>query len=118
VPEETIDSAAPTSAEASAAARALAGVESSAVAGFLSALRSASEQLGGITQHLEAARVHDEAFGKLIDAGKVRDAYHERLPATEHNLAEARDVIEHFLAEFAAASSEQSAGDERTVSGI
>ena len=115
MPEETTDSASTASAAdgavasadavstASAAARALAGVESSAVAGFLVALRSASERLGGIAEQLETARVHDEAFGKLIDADKVRDAYHERLPATEHNLTEARDVIEHFLAEFAAA---------------
>jgi hypothetical protein len=109
VPEQTIDSAAATSAVASAAARALAGVESSAVAEFLSALRSASERLGGIAGQLEAARVHDEAFGKLIDAAKVRDAYHERLPATDHNLAEARDVIEHFLAEFATVSVERTA---------
>jgi hypothetical protein len=82
--------------------RALSGVESSAVAGFIESLHAASELLGGITGHLEAARVHDEAFGRLIDAAKVRDAYHQRLPATEHNLAEAREVIEHFLAEFAA----------------
>ena len=113
MPEQTTESAPTTGAETSAAARALAGVESSAVAGFLSALASASERLGGITQHLETARVHDEAFGKLIDADKVRDAYHERLPATEHNLAEARDVIEHFLAEFAAVDM----SGERTASG-
>lgn len=106
MPEQTTNSAsvASNADTASTAARALAGVESSAVADFLTALRSASERLGGITQHLEAARVHDEAFGKLIDAEKVRDAYHERLPATEHNLAEARDLIEHFLAEFDAVS--------------
>ena len=92
--------------------RPLAGAEPSAVADFLRALSSASERLGGITRHLEAARVHDEAFGKLIDAAKVRDAYHERLPATEHNLAEARAVIEHFLAEFGDRAALDAAGSE------
>ncbi|HEV2343247.1 MAG TPA: hypothetical protein VGS97_04080 [Actinocrinis sp.] len=82
------------------AIRTLPGVEPDVVAAFVAALTSASERLGGISSSLEAARVHDRAFGKLIDAAKVRDAYHERLPATERNLAEARDVIEHFLAEF------------------
>jgi hypothetical protein len=100
VPEETT----------TAVIRPLAGAEPSAVADFLHALSSASERLGGITRHLEAARVHDEAFGKLIDAAKVRDAYHERLPATEHNLAEARAVIEHFLAEFGARSAAEAVG--------
>ena len=99
MPEETISAA-----DRTAVVRTLAGVESSAVAEFIRALGEASERLGGITQHLEAARVHDEAFGRLIDAAKVRDAYHQRLPATEHNLAEARAVIDHFLAEFAAVS--------------
>jgi len=41
----------------------------------------------------------------------VRDAYHERLPATEHNLAEARAVIEHFLAEFAVVPAPRGTGD-------
>jgi hypothetical protein len=94
VPEETTNVAIET------AVRALQGVEPKAVAAFIEALTSASERLGGITAHLAAARVHDEAFGKLIDADKIRDAYHARLPATEHNLAEARSVIDHFLAEF------------------
>jgi hypothetical protein len=97
VPEETTDAANQT-----AVIRALAGVDSAAVAAFIEALTSAYERLGGISAHLEAARVHDEAFGKLIDADKVRDAYHARLPATEHNIAEAQAVIDHFLAEFAA----------------
>jgi hypothetical protein len=100
VPEETTNDAARTAT----AIRAPQGIEQSAVAAFIEALGSASERLGGISAHLEAARVHDEAFGKLIDAAKIRDAYHARLPATEHNLAEARDVIDHFLAEFAAGS--------------
>lgn len=94
------------------AVRALQGVEPTAVATFIEALTSASERLGGITTHLEAARVHDEAFGKLIDADKIRDAYHARLPATEHNLAEARDVIDHFLAEFAASYDATAGGTE------
>ncbi|MGH3417131.1 MAG: hypothetical protein ACRDSS_11735 [Actinocrinis sp.] len=76
-------------------------VEPAAVAGFISALNSASRQLGAIAGRLEDARVHDAAFGKLVDADKVRDAYHRRLPATEQNLSEARAVIEHFLGEFA-----------------
>lgn len=50
---------------------------------------------------LEAARVHDQAFGRLIDAQRVRDAYHERLPATEENLAAAHDSAEHLLARLA-----------------
>jgi hypothetical protein len=90
--------------------RRLAGVEPAAVADFISALNSASQLLGGITGHLEAARVHDEAFGRLIDAAKIRDAYHQRLPATEHNLAEARAVIDHFLAEFAAVPAPRQGG--------
>ena len=49
---------------------------------------------------LAAAAVHEHAFGKLIDAAEVRDAYHDRLPATEVNLAEAREVAESFIAEF------------------
>jgi predicted component of type VI protein secretion system len=96
VPEETTD------VDIKTTVRALKDVEPTAVATFIDALTSASERLGGIESHLEAARVHDEAFGKLIDAAKIRDAYHARLPATEHNLAEARAVIDHFLAEFAA----------------
>jgi len=107
VPEETTEAV----VRASTAVRALAGVAPAAVADFFKALSSASERLGGITRHLEAARVHDEAFGKLIDAAKVRDAYHERLPATEHNLAEARAVIEHFLAEFAVGPAPRGTGD-------
>lgn len=51
---------------------------------------------------LEAGSVHEHAFGKLIDAAKVRDAYHERLPATRVNLAEAGEVARDLLAEFAA----------------
>ena len=110
MPEETTNVAIET------AVRALQHAEPTAVATFIEALTSASERLGGITAHLEAARVHDEAFGKLIDADKIREAYHARLPATEHNLAEARSVIDHFLAVFNAnANSNADAPTDVTV---
>ena len=68
------------------------------------ALVDALEALGAgcadFAEKLGAASVHEHAFGKLIDAAKVRDAYHDRLPATGVNLAEAREVAESFLAEF------------------
>lgn len=51
-------------------------------------------------RRLDAGVVHEHAFGKLIDAAKVRDAYHDRLPATKVNLTEAREVAEEFVAEF------------------
>lgn len=95
MPEETTDVA------VKAAAQTFHALDPTAVTAFIEALTTASERLGGITAHLEAANVHDEAFGKLIDADKIREAYHARLPATEHNLAEARNVIDHFLAAFA-----------------
>ncbi|HEV2635327.1 MAG TPA: hypothetical protein VGX23_09295 [Actinocrinis sp.] len=76
------------------------GVVPDAVPGFLAGLAQASETLAGIPARLEAARVHDAAFGKLIDAAKVREAYHQRLPATEVNITEARELIDHFLAQF------------------
>ena len=76
------------------------GVEAQAVPGFLASLAKASEALAAIPARLEAARVHDAAFGKLIDAAKVRDAYHQRLPATEHNIAEARALIGHYITQF------------------
>lgn len=57
-------------------------------------------------QALEAGSVHEHAFGKLIDAAKVRDAYHERLPKTRENLAEAAEVARELLAEFAAPASQ------------
>jgi hypothetical protein len=50
---------------------------------------------------LTAGSVHEHAFGKLIDAAKVCDAYHDRLPATQGNLTEAREVAEAFVVEFA-----------------
>ena len=74
---------------------------------LVDALEALRETCTGFAQHLEAGSVHEHAFGKLIDAAKVRDAYHDRLPATKVNLAEAREVAESFLAEFAARSSAQ-----------
>ena len=102
MPEATTDVAIKPAAALKPAARTLQGVDPAAVTAFVEALTAASERLSVVADRLEAARVHDEAFGKLIDADKIREAYHARLPATEHNLAEARDVIDHFLAEFAA----------------
>lgn len=102
MPEETTDVDTNTTVRKTAARTNLPGVDPAAVTAFVEALTFGFERLSGITAHLEAARVHDEAFGKLIDADKIREAYHARLPATEHNLAEARTVIDHFLAEFAA----------------
>lgn len=79
---------------------AIEGVAPLAIEGFLTSLSQASEALGAIPARLEAARVHDTAFGKLVDAAKVRDAYHERLPATEQNIAEARELIGHLINQF------------------
>ena len=83
-----------------AALRVLPGVEPAAVSAFVAALAAARAALDAIPARLETARVHDEAFGKLIDAHKVRDAYHDRLPATEHNIDEARSILDHLTAEF------------------
>lgn len=69
------------------------------------ALADALDALAGsctlFSEQLAAGSVHEHAFGKLIDAASVRDAYHGRLPATKTNLAEARGVAESLLAEFA-----------------
>jgi hypothetical protein len=88
-------------AEARARARRLEGVPAQTVEAFVDALEAADAALRGITGHLEGARVHDLAFGRLIDADKVRDAYHDRLPATEVNLAEALAVLGQFSTELA-----------------
>ena len=80
--------------------RVLPGVEpglAEALVGALSAVGAACVTFG---EQLNAAGVHEHAFGKLIDAAKVRDAYHDRLPATQVNLTEAREVAESFVAEF------------------
>ena len=80
--------------------KAIAGVASADVEGFVASLTQASVALGGIPARLEAARVHDVAFGKLVDAAKVRDAYHSRLPATGQNITEARELIAHMITQF------------------
>jgi hypothetical protein len=79
------------------------GVAPAVVEGFLTSLTQASAALAAIPARLEAARVHDTAFGKLVDAAKVRDAYHERLPATGQNITEACELIAHFTAQFTGA---------------
>jgi hypothetical protein len=82
--------------------RALPGVAPELVRGLVEALgavRSSCTRFEGL---LAAGAVHEHAFGKLIDAAKVCDAYHDRLPATGRNLSEAREVAEAFLAEFSA----------------
>jgi hypothetical protein len=66
------------------------------------ALEEAAQCFAALPGVLEAARVHDEAFGRLIDAQRVRDAYHDRLPATETNLAAAHDCAAHLLVRLAA----------------
>jgi hypothetical protein len=68
-----------------------------ATAAFVVALRTAGDALAAVPLKLEGARVHDQAFGKLFEAGEVRDAYHQRLPETEQDVVEAREVIEHFI---------------------
>ena len=65
---------------------------------FVTALRAARAALREVPGKLESARVHDFAFGKLFEATEVRDAYHNRLPETEKDIAEACEVIDHFVA--------------------
>ena len=72
------------------------------VRALVEAFDALTERCTDLSGQLEAGAVHEHAFGKLIDATKVCDAYHDRLPATKANLAEAREVAEAFLAEFAA----------------
>ena len=64
---------------------------------FVAALRAAQAALREVPGELEAARVHDFAFGKMFEATEVRDAYHKRLPETEKDIGEACEVIEHFV---------------------
>ena len=64
---------------------------------FAAALRVAEAAMREIPGKLEGARVHDWAFGKLFEATEVRDAYHQRLPETEKDVAEACEVIDHFI---------------------
>ena len=65
---------------------------------FVAALRTARASLREVPGKLEGARVHDFAFGKMFEATEVRDAYHQRLPETEKDIAEACEVIDHFVA--------------------
>lgn len=74
----------------------------SLVRALVDALAALDATCGEFAGHLDAGGVHEHAFGKLVDAAKVRDAYHERLPAMKVNLGEARDVARSFTAEFAA----------------
>ncbi|MFL6116459.1 MAG: hypothetical protein ACJ786_34640 [Catenulispora sp.] len=63
----------------------------------MAALQAAAAALREVPAKLEGARVHDFAFGKLFEAAEVRDAYHNRLPETEKDIAEACEVIGHFV---------------------
>jgi hypothetical protein len=82
--------------------RDLPGVEPDLVRGLVRALGALRSCCTGLEDQLAAAAVHEHAFGKLIDAARVRDAYHERLPATRGNLREAREVAECLIVEFCA----------------
>ncbi|NUR30260.1 MAG: hypothetical protein HOV83_31150 [Catenulispora sp.] len=68
---------------------------------FVAALRTAQAALREVPGMLEAARVHDFAFGRLFEATEVRDAYHSRLPETEKDIGEACEVVDHFIAGLA-----------------
>lgn len=81
--------------------RDLPGVDPAAVRALVDALASMEAGFAQFAQRLEAGSVHEHAFGKLIDATKVRDAYHERLPKTRVNLTEAGEVALQLRAEFA-----------------
>jgi len=83
------------------AVRRLPGVAPERVRALVDALAEVERRCGALASSLEGAMVHEHAFGKLIDAGKVRDAYHDRLPKAKENLAEAGAVAREFLAEFA-----------------
>jgi hypothetical protein len=82
------------------AVRRLPGVAPERVRALVEALAEVERRCGVFAASLEAATVHEHAFGKLIDAAKVRDAYHDRLPKAKENLAEAGAVAREFLAEF------------------
>jgi hypothetical protein len=80
--------------------RDLPGVAPDLVRALVEAFEALTGGCAELSAELEAGIVHEHAFGKLIDATKVCDAYHERLPATKVNLTEAREVARSFLAEF------------------
>ena len=82
--------------------RDLPGVEAPLVRALLDALGALEAGFSGFSERLGAGGVHEHAFGKLVDAAKVRDAYHDRLPATTLNLSEAGDVARSLIREFAA----------------
>lgn len=82
------------------AVRRLPGVAPERVSALVDALTEVERRCAAVAASLEAATVHEHAFGKLIDAAKVRDAYHDRLPKAKQNLAEAGAVAREFLAEF------------------
>jgi hypothetical protein len=82
--------------------RDLPGVERPLVQALADALGALEAGFCEFSERLEAGAVHERAFGKLVDAGKVRDAYHDRLPATKRNLSDAGEVVRAFLREFAA----------------
>jgi hypothetical protein len=82
--------------------RDLPGVEGALVRALVDALGALEAGFTGFSERLEEGGVHEHAFGKLIDAAKVRDAYHDRLPATKLNLSDAGEVARSFLSEFAA----------------
>jgi hypothetical protein len=69
-----------------------------AVDEFLATLREAQVTLGRAGERIAGARVDDDAFGKLFEAGEVREAYHTRLPAIGLDIATAREVLGHFIA--------------------
>jgi hypothetical protein len=82
--------------------RDLPGVEGALVRALVDALGALEAEFTGFSERLEGGAVHEHAFGKLIDAAKVRDAYHDRLPATKLNLTDAGEVARSFLSEFTA----------------
>jgi hypothetical protein len=86
--------------------RVLPGVAPELVRALVDALDALGAGCADFSAQLTAGTVHEHAFGKLIDATKVCDAYHDRLPATQGNLAEAREVAESFIVEFAGGQTE------------
>ena len=80
--------------------RDLPGVAPELVRALVESLDALVASCADFSAKLAAGSVHEHAFGKLIDAAKVCDAYHDRLPATQGNLTEAREVAEAFVVEF------------------
>ena len=80
--------------------RTLPGVAPDLVRALVDALAEVERGCTAVAERIGTATVHEHAFGKLIDAAKVRDAYHDRLPKAQENLAEAGAVAGEFLAEF------------------